>query len=103
MKFDAIFKRLIIETPWVELPTTTVFDLELEKIKTQEGFIDWIGEVFQDNKEVTDKYGNTIKIDSNNIEDVINRINEDPIFQNIVAKYELDFPSLAYAAYENSL
>lgn len=101
MKFDQLYDKIILETPWVALHTTIMFDLELEKIKTREDFINWIQSTFKNENEITDKYHNSVIITHDNIDNIIKEISNNKIFQKIADKYNIDFATIARNAFND--
>lgn len=78
-----------------------MFDLELEKIKNREDFINWIKSTFKNENEITDKYHNSIIITHDNIDNIIKEISNNEIFQKIADRYNIDFPTIARNAFNN--
>lgn len=102
MLFDNLYNKLILETPWVALQTTIMFDLELEKIHTREDFLQWIKSTFKNENEITDKYSNSIIVTTDNIKEIIKEINSNEIFQRLIDKYDINFPAVALNAFDQA-
>jgi len=61
VQFDKIVEQLLTEMPYIEV-SNKIFDLELEKYKTQpEKFVHKLQSILQGEK-YTDKYGNSIQL-----------------------------------------
>lgn len=55
--------RTLTEMPWIQYDRNNIFDLETEKFRDIDEFLQYLGDILHGEVEV-DKYGNTIKLDS---------------------------------------
>ncbi len=55
--------RQLNEMPWIQYDRNNIFDLETEKFRDTDEFLQYLSDILHGEVEV-DKYGNTIKLDS---------------------------------------
>ena len=76
--------RRISEMPWIRYDRNNIFDLETERFRDVDHFLQYLGDILSGEVE-TDKYGNTIKLNSREEKlEFIQALKDDKLFCDFV-------------------